>query len=153
MNSASIMEFSPLYTRRLSGSYSSRNSFVDDALEQLEFNINDISRASSPASVISVSARSEGGYSCLTEFAEVEFICLTTFVKVAQLFHSICWGCSAVLESYIRLNLAIWENLLLLASFYWSCSAVWLNLLKLFSCLTAFAEVAFSSLTLFAEVI
>ncbi|XP_059150391.1 RNA-binding protein 25-like [Physella acuta] len=54
------MEFSPLYTRRLSGSYSSRNSFVDDALEQLEFNINDISRASSPASVISVSARSEG---------------------------------------------------------------------------------------------
>ncbi|XP_055862026.1 peripheral-type benzodiazepine receptor-associated protein 1-like isoform X4 [Biomphalaria glabrata] len=54
------MEYSPLYTRRLSGSYSSRNSFNEDALEQLEFNINDISRASSPASVISISARSEG---------------------------------------------------------------------------------------------
>ncbi|KAK0054145.1 cilia- and flagella-associated protein 251 [Biomphalaria pfeifferi] len=53
------MEYSPLYTRRLSGSYSSRNSFNEDALEQLEFNINDISRASSPASVISISARSE----------------------------------------------------------------------------------------------
>ncbi|RUS89750.1 hypothetical protein EGW08_002453 [Elysia chlorotica] len=53
------MEFSPLYTRRLSGS-STRNSFNEDALEQLEFNINDISRASSPASVTSVSTRSEG---------------------------------------------------------------------------------------------
>ncbi|XP_005113117.2 cilia- and flagella-associated protein 251, partial [Aplysia californica] len=53
------MELSALYTRRLSGS-SSRNSFNEDALEQLEFNINDISRASSPASVTSVSARSEG---------------------------------------------------------------------------------------------
>ncbi|KAH9525755.1 hypothetical protein Btru_002273 [Bulinus truncatus] len=54
------MEYSSLYTRRLSGSYSSRNSFNEDALEQLEFNINDISRASSPASVISISAKSEG---------------------------------------------------------------------------------------------
>ena len=53
------MELSALYTRRLSGS-SSRNSFDAEALEQLEFNINDISRASSPASVTSVSARSEG---------------------------------------------------------------------------------------------
>ncbi|BFZ18426.1 hypothetical protein BsWGS_21465 [Bradybaena similaris] len=53
------MEFSPLYTRRLSGN-STLSNFKEDALEQLEFNINDISRASSPASVISISARSEG---------------------------------------------------------------------------------------------
>ncbi|CAG5133590.1 unnamed protein product, partial [Candidula unifasciata] len=53
------MEFSPQYTRKLSGS-STISSFKEDALEQLEFNINDISRASSPASVISTSARSEG---------------------------------------------------------------------------------------------